>query len=56
MIADKKIYMSPDVEIIDIELSNIMLEVSDSRGDSEDGNMVKEDDRTGDWNNIWEGM
>lgn len=54
MIMDRKIYISPSADFVEILTNNVaFMETSNERFDSKDGNMTKEDDRTGDWDNIW---
>ena len=50
----KKEYIAPAAEFIEMDLVNVfLLGISDTQVDPEDGVWTKENDRTGDWDNIW---
>lgn len=52
----KKEYIAPAAKFIEMDLINVfLLGVSDGQVDTED-QYTKENDRTGDWDNIWNGM
>lgn len=52
----KKEYIAPAAKFIEMDLINVfLLGVSNGQVDTED-QYTKENDRTGDWDNIWNGM
>lgn len=52
----KKEYIAPAAKFIEMDLVNVfLLGTSDGQVDTED-QYTKENDRTGDWDNIWNGM
>lgn len=52
----KKEYIAPAAKFIEMDLVNVfLLGVSDGQVDTKD-QYTKENDRTGDWDNIWNGM
>ena len=52
----KKEYIAPEAKFIEMDLINVfLLGVSNDQVDTED-QYTKENDRTGDWDNIWNGM